>query len=1546
MNILDELIINIKNQNILLDADLKNTINITCNDIFKKLNILDKERLISLAEYLIYIINNKFNIINFSQWYINKNRDIKGIFLLLIPYIEYNLLESLVSINDIVFTKKIGIKKYNEVDGNVNTFLNKDIFKNSRDDMKFLTQYSNIGLGFIKKQEQNIINEDTKYILTEDEDIFPYKIIKNKFIVLLETLNIINGKLYVNWINIFPISLEEYKETEIYKNTNLVDFNNINYNGLYIGDFYNILRNKCYENIKEMKWLLFCEEKTKTHLIQKLNNYINLNDILNNEFIIFEDLSENEKNKFRIISNKLNDTKLLKEILFFFINYNKNNLEPNKFEIINKFLLDDIDKQIEYEEDEEKQSEIYKQDDISKDDIELCFSIIKENYINIFWNYLKNILDKFKNTIFGRILIEKNNGKYNITDTYYYKNSKLNFKNIYNISKTLSHDDKWILRDNYFIQLDYNDKNLFIQKINGSSDFNLNLQNNLKIQFEGMEYNYTDKIIQLKTDFRKYIKDFIFEELIKTGILSQFKNREPFDNLSKYLNTLFKNEKLGECYYYLTNDKYKNLKIEKVSYFKALEKQKWMSFFALDWISQIGFFNHFIFNQVIYSTGATGQGKSTQVPKLLLYSLKAINYKDNGKIICSQPRIAPTIENANRIALELGVPIENEKKERLNNYNVQFKYEADKHKNDSNLLSLLICTDRILYYIIKNNITMFEKNKDKYINHCIYDIIIVDEAHEHNTNMDLILTLARSTCLINNKIKLVIVSATMDDDEPIYRRYYNIVNDNLYFPQKNITNILNTTNIINFNYIDRRYHISPPGETTQYKITEIYLNKILTSDEAQIEGQKTIINICKNTIDGDILFFCNGQEDILESVKYFNMNTPFDVIALPYFGKMNDEYKNIINKIEIFKYKLKIKKENVYTDWKDKFIEDLSVQNNIYKRVIIIATNVAEASITLADLKYVVDNGYTKVNVLDNIFNKSILVIEEIAESSRLQRKGRVGRVADGTVYYMYKKDARINNKTKYKITQQDNTENIISLLNYDIDEINELNQINSEQIKNYLFSVFNPNIKQYYGNRLNENNLYMKSNLFYIHQINYKITSNLYNFDSCEGSYYFSIKKSGFPIDILTDTVGLFYIIHPLEDYIKRNILNNIIEEKNIITNTFIKANNINLINLQRIKKQLYDMNLLIDYNNNLYITKNDFENKNRKEYKTEFGNILSKFKNIENINNKILLLHSYGLNIEVEISELLLFIKLLGNNINKIFIDKDSKYEVESDILFLYDIIKKIKSNFTELFSKREQEFNIQKYINEFKMHSERPQNFSVEIWNALSALKRNGELEAKYKSVLIKYDIYRFKKTMEKYNIENWCIKNNLNYELINELIIKMYYLTYDENTKKEMQDLNLNYSKLLFKNTIEEKILFCFVLSNYNNLCIHYENNEYIFNKNIINKSSKSKTLTNISNNFVFVYEFITNDDDKTVTFNLINKINLNWILSSYSLFYNPKYFSYYDLILDPKSFDKTRYSLNYEYMKKIISNHWNKNLILWNSDKTPLSKRYYNNINID
>jgi len=203
----------------------------------------------------------------------------------------------------------------------------------------------------------------------------------------------------------------------------------------------------------------------------------------------------------------------------------------------------------------------------------------------------------------------------------------------------------------------------------------------------------------------------------------------------------------------------------------------------------------------------------------------------------------------------------------------------------------------------------------------IYDIIIVDEAHEHNINMDIIIALSRQTCYFNNSVRLIIVSATMDEDEPIYRRYFYYNNDNLMEPIKmpmkhpflNIESFLPQPI-----FMDRRYHISPPGETTQYKIEEKYLDydpaDIITNikeaaNKAQEEGQKKILEICKSTTTGQILFFANGEADIKQVVVFLNENLPPNVIALPFYTKLSTEYKDIIINInkEINKIYFQIK---------------------------------------------------------------------------------------------------------------------------------------------------------------------------------------------------------------------------------------------------------------------------------------------------------------------------------------------------------------------------------------------------------------------------------------------------------------------------------------------------------------------------------------------------------------------------------------------------------------------------------------------------------------
>ena len=152
-------------------------------------------------------------------------------------------------------------------------------------------------------------------------------------------------------------------------------------------------------------------------------------------------------------------------------------------------------------------------------------------------------------------------------------------------------------------------------------------------------------------------------------------------------------------------------------------------------------------------------------------------------------------------------------------------------------------------------------------------------------------------------------------------------------------------------------------------------------------------------------------------------------MALPYFSELNKTYKNIIEKIDVKIATIRNKREKIFEEWGKDFIEDQTVPLGIYKRSIIIATNVAEASVTIPNLMYVIDNGYAKVNTFIPNLGITKLGVEKISESSRIQRRGRVGRIGDGTVYYMYRKDSRKFIKPKYKITQDDVNLTFLKLL-------------------------------------------------------------------------------------------------------------------------------------------------------------------------------------------------------------------------------------------------------------------------------------------------------------------------------------------------------------------------------------------------------------------------------------------------------------------------------------------------------------------------------------
>lgn len=1687
---LESLLNNIKQKTLVfVNQTFQLEINYVINDFFPNLNTIDKKVLYILVGFIVDIISFKYGFKNtepyYYQWKQNNYRDLKGVILLLLPFIDDKndsyLLKKITDLNQLIYSSK--------TDSNPKIIPN-SILKLVREDiLGSYFEYGNMGISLIPNKTENL---DSLLNLYPDEEKIIYKLLHYNLIGLLQTLEIINGKSYINWVNIVPLNLQNYITSEIFNQTkvklyelhlNLVKKNPQNikqtlinnmtyYSGLWFGDIYNVLRIKLYEEAKSIKWLFFPYEilNDKFYLLQGLNKMIDVNSIINSNFTSFEDLDITKQYKFekKIIDiittleskNSITgdydvDIEVLKYTFIYLIS---NYLDSSAITgVLNKFKLSKSD---EDQNDEEFiKEDIIVINQIESEDIINCLKLINSTYIKDLWNYIKYVIEELSITSYYKYLIDDDN---KIRLTYYYepyniefKNStefiskaknQINIKNIYNIAKSLSHNniDEWLLLEQNYISLNYKNKIDFYIKFYNRGKSWLNLRRNLKRQFKNIPYDYDTELNNIIKAFKTISINLVFEELITNGILNKFiLNKEITDKMllpkdtnvmkTKRIELIKKHfnknkEEWLESYYYLTNDKFKNLnkirldkrriidqrdKYDEFSYFDIISKDhEWPVFYAMDWISQISFFQHYIYHQVLYVTGATGQGKSTQVPKLLLYALKAIDYKSNGKVICTQPRITPTIQNATRIAYELGLPIEqscnsSQFKMKTNNYWVQFKHQKDSHINKKKLHSFLrIVTDGTLLEEMKSNVTLFQKininNKTKYINKNIYDIIIVDEAHEHNINMDIIITLAKQACYLNNRVKLVVVSATMDDDEPIYRRYFSIINDKLMYPIKSeliIHPII--PNIINFMpnpiFMDRRYHISPPGETTQYRVNEIYLDSDLSisnnekqvAQEAQQLGYKKILDICSTTSYGEILFFANGKKEILDAVEHLNTYLPPDTIALPFFSELNEVYQTIIAKIDIKINEIKNKKENIHLEWNDKYIEDLSVPQGLYKRAVIIATNVAEASITIPRLTYVIDNGYAKVNKYKPEINTAVLEIEKISEASRLQRKGRVGRIGDGTVYYMYKKFARKMIKPKYKITQEDLSLTMLSLIASK--ELADLSINDKENInKLYLYPDANPNLKKFNTKNFNNNSYCVKSGLIDIYNENYKVPYNILNtidkyYENQSFDLTMDIFNNGQLINNILDKCGIFYLIHPFENLLKRNILNTILlydnRKSKVIPNYAYKF----ILNF------LYNKNLLIDYNgNDLYQYVTNISNTQYNFVKTELAirieSVVTELKT--NISDAITLITASAMGCFDEVNEVKIFLELIGysmkslinTNIKWSYFKQTYSRNIKSDIMFIYTLIQKIKQRFSNLLV-----FNItsnaiqvilnnhcENILNTFKQlkkkYNEPPEYFNTILWNNLSALKNNGTLKQDYKKVILADSVtYSFIKNnieIHKNEITNWCNKNLFNEHVIigfiskyGEYILSKFYL---ENKKifEWTTSFNSNFTKQLTEATMDEKIIRSFIygrptqftyskddkgtfitLINFNHYVVTFAKSKF---------KNENETLTNLSNELTFYLSFTNGSepDSKVVNVNILSQTETSWLLPALPLLINPILIP--DIIMSSGIYDNNNnidffYSSFLQRFRREIINGWNQNILVWNSKEMPILNGFYKSI---
>jgi hypothetical protein len=1642
----------------------KNEIKKIIISMFTKLNNNDINILHSFTTYLIdkisieHFFENKTKY--YMQWKSNNNRDIKSIVFMLLPYINDSKDKN-------IYNKLNDLQELLYIGGN---HIDKDILNKNRNtvlDKNF--KFSNFALGLLP-----LDHTDKKFLLNlekgDNNDNLIHTIIHHNFISLVRTIKIVANKLYINWINTQPISINNYKDSKLYVETekSLVILENIisnfnstsffnfitRYKGLYLGDFYNTIRINLYQNMKKIKWVLFNIEFSNTgiYMIQYLDKILNLNNILNYES--YDQLTDSQKNSFqKNLSNVINNINnqilnysiknlsldinlqfeqdIFKNLIAFFIN----NYKYSKRIISNElkeFIIKEFEEDNEFKDYDKKLNKI---DNISKKSLIDAMKYINNKYIDYLWDYLKEITEILKSSYYNEFLITKDeNNKFQIKDYYYYKKddnteTNINLKNIYNIAKSLSHesnDNNWeILPENY-ISLKFKQTKDFFSKIFNIENNWLSLRKNLTKQSSKnlSTQEYISKINDIKTTFNTIWKELIWKSLIKKGILSEFKVNlditdesnipRTFNDKKKYLWNKIKNnikenrDNFNNSYYYLTNNKYKELNNLRLENFKETFKeydyldtitdkksnQLWYTFYAMDWMAQINFFNHYINHQIIFVTGSTGTGKSTQVPKLIMYALKMYDYKNNGKITCTQPRIPPTEENTIRISNELGVPIKTKSKTlksdvNTENYYLQYKHSESQHTKDrTNKLLLKVTTDGTLYNELLDNPIMKEKipngkikdgrmdnnfGKNNY-----YDVIIVDEAHEHNTNMDLIITQMRNTCFYNNSVKLIIISATMDNDEPIYRNYFRLINDNLVYPLKieplhPITNENNKHYIFPLYsiYLDRRFHISPPGQTTLFKITDIYNNDIkykknddkYNSILSQKKSYQLIIDICKRTTNGQILLFSTGQKEILEAVKYLNNNTPENTIAIPYFGKLHPKYKEIISKIDIKIKTITNKKHNIYFEWGVDYIDTNNPEGN-YTRAIIIATNVAEASITIPNLKYVIDNGYAKVNKYDENTQTTELTIEKISESSRIQRRGRVGRISSGTVYYMYKKGERENIKPKYKVTQENFSKYFVNLASdnnnffwykylnlyyyHYFQKTGQQDELKNNIIENRPeFILTDLNLKKIW-----QNIKYQKLLLWYDHNDNKYYQDFPLNYEYFSQEPYFDdIKKieildrplEGYIIKHLIDEDCRFYIIHPYENLITKNIANEIIEFNNIKTKKlegqYLFYNILKLLQTKMFYINISGKNLDIDSD----ITKEFF-------VKTKF------YKKVNELNRDIMLseeeittlLIAKGYNILDDVVHIIAMTNTVKNSVINLAMKGDNGYlklkefynlhkNDRSDLLAFHKIITNFKNTFknylkmfnldkesSELLKKSKNDYNniVKKFIKKKYTNDPNPANETYNDWNILNKLKNNNRLNSEsgfstwlYQNNNFKNNIY---KNINKYNIEidNWCKTNYINsitfknylYQYV-ELALKILTLkkNYDDKLSEKSSlewitnsKLSGSFTKSLNNNNIDNKIINSFLYGYSKNIAVKldFDRNKYnLFTGGevVLPKIGRYyNSLCKDLNSILFYININTKNENKINILTKIDSRNLSRLLP---MFFNSKNIKYFYIIKD-------------------------------------------------
>jgi ATP-dependent helicase HrpA len=329
-------------------------------------------------------------------------------------------------------------------------------------------------------------------------------------------------------------------------------------------------------------------------------------------------------------------------------------------------------------------------------------------------------------------------------------------------------------------------------------------------------------------------------------------------------------------------------------------------------------------NQVVIVAGATGSGKTTQLPKMCLELGRT-------RIAHTQPRRIAARSIAERLAHEVQVPLGG-----TIGYKVRFTDEVTADTQ------VTLMTDGIL---------LNEIHRDRLLRR--YDTIIVDEAHERSLNVDFLLGYLVRILPERPDLKVIITSATIDP-ESFAAHFASPGPDGERVPAP---------------------VIEVSGRT--YPV-EIRYRAHDAAAEDDVDGLLAALRELDREPDGDVLVFLPGEAEIRDATDavrglYARDARPTEV--LPLFGRLSSAEQHRV-------------------------FEPSAVAG--VRRRIILATNVAETSLTVPGIRYVVDAGTARISRYSVRSKIQRLPIEAISQASAQQRSGRAGRTSPGIAIRLY----------------------------------------------------------------------------------------------------------------------------------------------------------------------------------------------------------------------------------------------------------------------------------------------------------------------------------------------------------------------------------------------------------------------------------------------------------------------------------------------------------------------------------------------------------------